>query len=484
MSVRLRLTLLYSAILALTLIASAALLYTAFSRVSLRVYEDALVDETRLILNSAEFSVDEVILPPGRFAAPETFVQTRTPSGDIIDRTRNLDEFVLPLSADGLIRVQAGEHLITETSTDTGPLLIYTRGVLSEGDLIAIIQVARTLAEHEQALDTLRQTMVIGMTAVTIGAFGIGWFLAGTVLRPINRIAQTARDIGRSRDFNRRVHYIGPPDELGNLATTFNAMLEELQEAFSQEERALRAQRRFAADASHELRTPLTTIRGNIELLLRTPPISESDRTEVVTDIMAESERLIRLINGLLVLERTDAEWPDNTEIIDVRPVIEEVTRQAQRIAPERVITTDGVEDVSISGNRDALKQVLLILIDNALKYSPPEGAIEVSAAHERNRVRIRVRDSGPGIDPAFLPHIFERFYRGESVRSGEGTGLGLAIARALVESQRGEIAVESQLGRGAVFIVSLPHQPETDSDRFVTVPGLDVRDRLRVEGA
>ncbi|HUG14119.1 MAG TPA: HAMP domain-containing sensor histidine kinase [Thermomicrobiales bacterium] len=457
MSVRLRLTLLYSAILALTLLASAVLLYATFARLSLGVYEDALIDETRLIINSEGFSIDEVVLPTGRFAAPETFVQTRAPNGDIISRTRNLDEFLLPLSADGLRRAQAGENIVSRMSTDAGRLLVYTRGILIEGDLIAIIQVARSLADHDQALNTLRETLVIGMSAVTIGAFGVGWLLAGTVLRPINRIAQTARDIGTSRDFSRRVHYIGPPDELGNLTTTFNAMLGELQEAFSQEERALRAQRRFAADASHELRTPLTTIRGNIELLLREPPISESDRVEVITDIMAESERLIRLINGLLVLERTDAEWPVASEFIEVRPVIDEVSRQAQRIDPERIIAIDGVEDVVISGNRDALKQVLLILIDNALKYSPPEASIEVSASRERNRVRIRVRDSGPGIDPAFMPHIFERFYRGESVRSGEGTGLGLAIARALVEAQRGEIAVESQLGRGAVFIVSLP---------------------------
>lgn len=458
MSVRLRLTLLYSAILALTLIISAVVLYATFSRLSLAVYEDALIDETRLIINSAEFSVDEVVLPPGRFAAPETFVQTRTPSGDIIDRTRNLNEFLLPLSEEGLLTIQRGEDMITETSTEAGRLLIYTRGILVDGDLVAIIQVARSLADHDQALATLRETLVIGISAVTLGAFGIGWLLAGTVLRPINRIAQTARDIGMSRDFSRRVHYTGPPDELGNLATTFNTMLGELQEAFSQEERALRAQRRFAADASHELRTPLTTIRGNIELLLHEPPISEADRLEVITDIMAESERLIRLINGLLVLERTDAEWPGTTEVIEVRPVIDEVVRQAQRIDPERAITIDGVEDVSISGNRDSLKQVLLILLDNALKYSPPDGPIEVSATHERSRVRIRVRDSGPGIDPSFLPHIFERFHRGESVRSGDGAGLGLAIARALVEAQRGEIAVESQLGRGAVFIVSLPH--------------------------
>jgi two-component system OmpR family sensor kinase len=457
MSIRLRLTLLYSAILALTLIVSGALLYATVSRLSLGVYEEALVDETKLILSSPEFTPHEVLLPRGRFAAPETFVQTRNPDGDIVGTTRNLDTFILPLTATQLTRVRAGEDVFDTVPADTGRLLVYSRVVTSQGDVIGIIQVARSLADHDQSLETLRETLMLGISGVTLLAFGAGWVLAGTVLRPINRLAQTAHDIGLERDFSRRVLYDGPPDEMGHLATTFNAMLGELQEAFSQAERALQAQRRFAADASHELRTPLTTIRGNIELLLREPPIAEDDRVAVVTDIMAETERLIRLINGLLVLERTDAEWPVTSEPVAVKPVIEEVVRQAQRIDPERPIVAEAIEDATITGDRDAFKQVLLILLDNAVKYSSPGTPIEMSVEQARNRVRVRVRDSGPGIDPSRLPHIFERFYRGESSRSGEGAGLGLAIARALVEAQRGEIAVESQPGRGSIFIVSLP---------------------------
>jgi two-component system, OmpR family, sensor kinase len=458
MSIRLRLTLLYSAILALTLILSGALLYATVSRLSLGVYEEALIDETRLILTSRDFSIDDVVLPRGRFAAPETFVQTRSPTGEVIGQTRNLTDFALPLSEDDLEEIHAGEELIDTAPTEAGRLLIYTQAITDQGDLIGIIQVGRSLADHDQSMETLRETLMFGISAVTLIAFGIGWILSGTVLRPISRITQTARDIGIERNFSHRVHYTGPPDELGHLATTVNMMLGELQEAFSQAERALQAQRRFAADASHELRTPLTTIRGNIELLLHEPPISEEDRVAVVTDIMAESERLIRLINGLLVLERTDAEWPVALAPVAVKPVVDEVIRQAQRIDPERPIVVDGIEDVTITGDRDAFKQVLLILLDNAVKYSPSQGEIEISAALSSNRVRVRVRDSGPGIDPARLPHIFERFYRGESSRSGEGVGLGLAIARALVEAQRGEIAVESQPGRGSIFVVSLPH--------------------------
>jgi two-component system, OmpR family, sensor kinase len=457
MSIRLRLTVLYSTILALTLILSGALLYATVSRLSMGIFEDALIDETRLILSSPEFVPQAVLLPRGRFASPEYFVQTRNPDGDIVGTTSNLDAFTLPLTDAQLTRVRAGDEVFSLVPTESGRLLVYTRPVTSQGDIIGIIQVARSLVTHDQSLETLREALMLGIGAVTLATFGIGWILAGTVLRPINRIAQTARDIGNARDFSRRVLYVGPADEMGRLATTFNTMLGELQEAFSQAERALQAQRRFAADASHELRTPLTTIRGNIELLLREPPISEDDRIAVVTDIMAETERLIRLINGLLVLERTDAEWPVTAEPVAVKSVIEEVVRQAQRIDPERPIIAHDIEDATINGDRDAFKQVMLILIDNAVKYSPPGAEIEISASQARNRVRVRVRDSGPGIDPSRLPHIFERFYRGESSRSGEGAGLGLAIARALVEAQRGEIAVESHPGRGSIFIVSLP---------------------------
>jgi signal transduction histidine kinase len=282
--------------------------------------------------------------------------------------------------------------------------------------------------------------------------------LAGTALRPIERITHTAQTIGAEHDFSRRVQHIGPTDEVGQLAITFNAMLAELETAYRQLEQALDSQRRFVADASHELRTPLTTVRGNIELLRREPPIDPRERAEVISDTNDEVERLIRLVNQLLVLARADAGQTLEREPLSVKPLLEDICRQAKLLTSRStVLCNPPGEDVVVLGDRDALKQVLLILLDNALVHTSPETTVELTAAQEDDRVAISVRDTGPGIPPDVRQHIFERFYRGEVSRSGVSTGLGLAIAKELIEAQGGAISVESRLGQGSVFTVTLP---------------------------
>ncbi len=460
MSIRLRLTLLFSAILALTLFVSGAILYIAVSRLTYNVREDALAEQAKTIIGASEFQIDRVRVPPGRVTTPRTFAQTRDPSGQIVDSTDNLADFEIPLSNEGLAAVQSGEDWTEASETEAGRVLVFNQPIRSNGEIIGIIQVARSIADHDDSLDTLRDAVIIGIGVVTLVAFGISWLLAGTALRPINRITETAQEIGQERDFSQRVEYTGPPDELGRLTTTMNVMLTELQAAFSHAERTLDAQRRFAADASHELRTPLTTIRGNLELLRRDPPISHEDHIEVVTDIIEECERLMRLVNDLMVLQRADAEWPLSSERVRIKPVIEEICRQARLIDTTRPIVCDGIGDVTIAGSRDALKQVVLILLDNAIKYTPAGERVVVSASTTLQWAHITVSDSGPGIDADMLPHIFERFYRGDLARQGTGVGLGLAIAKALVEAQRGRIEVDTQAGEGTSFTVSLPRAP------------------------
>ncbi len=218
------------------------------------------------------------------------------------------------------------------------------------------------------------------------------------------------------------------------------------------------------ADASHELRTPLTSIRGNLALLRRDPPISEADRAAVLADTEEESERMSRLVHDLLQLARADAGRPLATEPLEAGTLIDEVCRQVRAIAPVRHIECDTAGTLSVLGDRDALRQVLLILLDNGLKFTPPSAGIWVSASDTADTVTISVRDSGPGIDPAALPHIFERFYRGDAARSGTGTGLGLAIARQLVNAQGGAIDVASHLGEGSVFTVTLPRASQAST--------------------
>lgn len=459
MSIRLRLTLLYSAILALTLIGLSVVLYLTVSRVTFGALEDTLVDETQRLVGSKQFRLDQIDYHTKRFAAPETYIQTINLDGNVIDRTTNLGDFVLPISGDGLRACQGGQPSTEVVSTEDGSrLLVYSKPVRDQGEVAGVVQVARSLADYDQSLATLRSILITGTVVVTITAFGVGWVLAGAALRPIHRIIETAHTIGAERNFDRRVDYTGPPDEIGRLARTFNAMLTELRAAYRQAEQSLQAQHRLVADASHELRTPLTTIRGNLGLLQREPPIRDEDRDAVVADMVGETDRLIRLVNDLLLLARSEAGRPLRSERVPVKPLIEDVCRQAKLLGAERTIECDNVLDVAIVGDRDALKQVLLILLDNALKYTPAGGTITIGTAVAGAQIAISVRDTGPGISPETLPHIFERFYRSDTSRTGTGAGLGLAIAKELVEAQRGEIAVDSDSGHGSVFTVKLPH--------------------------
>jgi signal transduction histidine kinase len=466
MSIRLRLTLLYTAILAVALAGLGLALYLTVSQVTLGAIEDALADEAKRLASSREFDVAHIGYQAKKFAAPETYIQTVRLDGTLADRTPNLGSFVLPLSHVGLQACGGGQSWTEIVPAEDGRLIVHSRPVAPYGQPVAgIVQVARSLAEHDQSLVTLRNILFAGGAVVTIAAFGVAWVMSGAALRPIHRITETAQAIGLERDFDRRVDYAGPPDEIGRLATTFNAMLTELQSAYRQAEGALQAQRRMVADASHELRTPLTTIRGNLALLRRDPPIDPADREAVIGDMIDETNRLIRLVNDLLVLARADAGRPLQPEPLPLKPFVEDICRQAKLLGPGRLIECDNQVDAVAIADRDALKQVLLILLDNALKFTPPGGTIVISTSISGGRAAIGVCDTGPGIAPDALPHIFERFYRSDSSRTGAGAGLGLAIAKDLIEAQDGAIHVESRQGQGSVFTVTLPGADDSADD-------------------
>ncbi|MCW5880233.1 MAG: HAMP domain-containing histidine kinase [Anaerolineae bacterium] len=468
MSVRLRLTLLYTAILALTLVVFSVALYAIVSRLTLFSIQSELVDDANRVVQgfSAQSGREgpggrdnnrRPSFPPFRIAGPDTFVQILNPDGEINTHAPGLGDLALPINPGALTAAQAGRATAERVDVEGQPLLMYTAPIVAQGRVTQIVQVARSVALQEQALGILRRILLAGTTLATVVAFGVGWLLAGEALRPIDRITQTAKAIGAERDFNRRVEYIGPNDELGRLATTFNTMLSELQAGYRQTEEALHAQRRFVADASHELRTPLTSIRGNLALLQREPPIEPTDRHAVISDMVDETDRLTRLIQSLLTLARADAGQTLRAEDVLVRPVIEDVARQAQSLGPRHSISIDAAPDVAVHADRDMLKQVLLILVDNAVKFTPPGGAVHIAVHAGGGLVHIAVADTGVGIPPAALPHVFTRFYRVDTARSGDSAGLGLSIAQDLVEVYHGRISVASEPGKGSVFTVSLP---------------------------
>jgi signal transduction histidine kinase len=201
----------------------------------------------------------------------------------------------------------------------------------------------------------------------------------------------------------------------------------------------------------------LTTLRGNIGLLRRDPPISNEDRDDVLEDMVDETERLMRLTNDLLMLARADAKRPLKKETVSISPLLVDTTDQMKFLAPDRIVVCKQCPDVAVHGDKDALRQILLILLDNAIKHTPPDTTITLSSELIDGQVNISVQDDGPGIEPERLPHIFDRFYRGDDARTEGGTGLGLSIAKELTEAQNGTIAVKSKVGQGSVFTVTFP---------------------------
>jgi signal transduction histidine kinase len=378
-----------------------------------------------------------------------------TIDGSPLDLALNDQDIDLPLSNRALDRLAGGQSSTEIVPAGEERWLVYSQPIEIDGEVVGIAQAARPLADRDRSLQGLGTALILGSLLATVAAFGVGWALAGVTLRPIHRITQTALEIGQTRDLGSRVEYEGPNDELGRLAKTFNGMLSHLQDAYQQVTHALQVQRDFVADVSHELRTPLTTIRGNLALLNHDPPLPEAEREDVLEDLTGESERLIRLVGDLLTLARADAGRKLKTEPVDLQPLVEDVCRQARVLEPGRQIDDQGLNGAVALTDRDALKQVLLTLLDNAIKHGQDPVRVTIDGATDQ--VAISVRDNGPGISPEQCERIFDRFYRGDESRSAPGFGLGLSIARALVEAQQGTLTVESQQGAGSTFTVRLP---------------------------
>ena len=480
MTIRLKLTLVYSLILTLVVVLFSIALYTLQGRAAFSIVERSLTAIHKRTVDPGHPSQDgdqrsRPPLPPDRFNQP--LVQLRDVENNVLQKSDSLGDASLPLSDAGFASVLQGEAWLERAFVEEAWFLIRsqldrpaepealgtdTTGAdssetdSSEADS-TIVQVALPVSNQIEYLEWLRTFLIFGDFIVILAALGIGWFVAGLTLRPIHRITQAAKLVGMERDFNRRVPHPGPNDEIGQLATTFNGMLTQLQEAYMQITEVLQVQRRFVADASHELRTPLTTIRGNLELLKDQQALDDEVRADIFSDTISETERLMRLVNDLLTLARSDTQQPIQAEQVAVRPLLDDVCRQAQLLDAEHTVICQTDVEAVVEGNSDALKQMLLILLDNAFKHTPPETTVIVSTTLYDEHVEICVQDDGPGIDAGNLPYIFERFYRGDTVRTGEGAGLGLSIVKELVEAQNGTISVQSILGSGSVFTLSLP---------------------------
>lgn len=352
------------------------------------------------------------------FAAPDVFLQVVDARGAPVAGSGNLGGRVLPLDD----RMRAGR--IIEQRVGGRPLFLTAAPL--PGDTYIIV--ARSPITIYGALRQLRRLLYGVVGGALLLAAVVGWIIARAALRPVERVAAAAEAVTRGRDLGQRVVYTGPPDELGRLVGTFNAMLSELEGAYRQQSESNQRLRQFLADYAHELRTPLTLITSNLDLLARVGPHDPEFAAQALADIRGEAGRMARLITQLQILGRADAGAQITRKPLLLSEVVGDVCRQALTLAEGihfSSTATDAIGGAVVEGHPDYLKQLLLILVDNACKYTRPPGEVRVEAAVEDGHVRLSVSDTGTGIEPEDLPRIFDRFYRGKN--AGGVTEIGRA---------------------------------------------------------
>jgi len=388
---------------------------------------------------------------PDPSAAPSHVPLVRDAFMQVVDRSGTVvttfDKRPLPVTAE-VLAVARGERTAAFFDADVGntPVRIYVTAT-DQG----AIEIGRSLAEVEGALRRLVWTLTGISAAAIVLAAALGRLVAAVAAAPVRRVAEAADGVARTKELS---HHIAVPggDDLGRLAVSFNTMLDALSESLAR-------QRQLVADASHELRTPLATVRTNVELLARVDELEPEEKALLIDDTVAQLAELTRLVADLVELARGDGEEEPFT-LIDLAEVTRQVVEVAGRNHPSIALRLDGAPAL-IRGAPERVRRAVSNLIDNAAKWSPPGARIEI-AVHDGT---VTVRDHGPGIDPADLPHIFDRFYRSPAARGMPGSGLGLAIVKQVADSHRGTVTTAAAAGGGARFTLRFPTADTNGSD-------------------
>jgi heavy metal sensor kinase len=459
MPIRWRLTLWFALILSVILVLSGIVLHILLGRYLNNQVDDNLKVFSAQVhgtLNPQEIPVpsdSEVIhsrLPSiNEFVSPGIYIQLTDADGNAVVKSGNLGEQELPvdpaLISDGL----AGKTVIGTVSAGEGSRVRIMVSPLYLKEQTLVLEVAQSLNHIDTTMGQVRWALLASILVALVLATALGGVIVRGALTPVSQITRTAREIEAGADLKRRVGYQGPVDEIGKLATTFDSMIGHL-------ERAFQSQRNFIDDASHELRGPLTVIRGNLDLLKR--KLLEAERRESLKAVERETVRMTGIVNDLLLLAEVESGGPVKREDVPLKAILAEEMERAKSTAGERKVVIDRQEDLVVKGDAQRLKHVLANLVDNAIKYTPPNGTVTLSLFREDNVARLDVADNGIGIAAEHLPHIFDRFYRVDKARSraSGGTGLGLAIVKGIVEQHEGKITVTSQPDKGTTFTVRL----------------------------
>ena len=456
-TLRWRLTFWYGGMAAVILIILASVLYLSVGASLLAIQREDVVDtaaSASQILEetgSPKSAVGDIrqkdvrtVWAIGEVRRPDVQVVIRGPNGNVRAATSDVEDppEVAPSDAVYPEVRQDGRYLATTFESEELP------GVTGE--------VYTVLPAWDPLLQRLLLIEVVAVAGALALMVGFGPKLAGRALKPLKSVSAVAGELRQGR-LGSRVNLPelkSRRDEVGEVAGSFDAMAESLERLFGAERESKETFRRFVADASHELRTPLTSVLGYLDVLDESGDKDPTIRRRALRAMREESGRMARLVEDLLVLARLDAQRGVPAKPVDLVALAHEVIgnypgRRIELAAPNPV--------APVLAEREALRRVVSNLLSNAVKHTPPEKKILVSVDREGQEAVLRVADEGTGIAEDALPHVFERFYRAESSRTGEGSGLGLSIAQETIEALEGRIEVESVPGEGSTFTVRLP---------------------------
>ncbi|MCH8156747.1 MAG: heavy metal sensor histidine kinase [Nitrospinae bacterium] len=462
-SIRSKLTAWYVLLLAIVLVLFSVFLFYFLSKRLYESVDNSLTVSARVVAQSTQIKFNKTPFPGldlffeqfMGFGSMNKFYRIYDGSGNIGSLSKNIDASQFPLTQSAYTRALDGETSYeTFTVSDDHPIRVITMPLLRNGKLANLVQVGTSLTA---VMDTLKNLQIFLWTSVPLVlalTTLVGHFLARRSLKPVSKITQTAREIGSGADLSKRIPVPEVKDEIGQLALTFNSMMDRLESSFAQ-------MRQFSSDASHELRTPLTVLKGQSELILSKERKPE-EYQDVISSNLEEIQYMSKVLEDLFLLSRSD----ENQIVLECKPVelgliVEEVCKHAEIMASAKdiKIVIAYLESAQIYGDPVRLRQMIWNVVQNGIKYTQPGGEVKVSVQEQDDLAFLSVQDNGIGISEEELPLIFNRFYRVDKARSREegGSGLGLSICKFIVEAHKGSIDVESKLGEGTKFKISLP---------------------------
>lgn len=452
MSLRLRLTLIYTGLLSGVVLLLSIVVYSMVSVIMINQVDDDLQHMGDHIIEAMRAdSLGEITISPGTLNISNlAYYQVWSENGQILFSSDNAAGFTTAMDPEG---IEQPEPVFSEVEIQETPFRVLTIPLEVESSITGWLQIGLTLTEIHYTQRLLQIVFGISGIFAIIVAGIVGWLVTARALDPLVTMAQVATKITSTDDLSQRIPIsAGREDEIGELVLNFNQTLVRLERLFN-------AQRRFLADVSHELRTPLTVIKGNVGLMRMMHEFDD----ESLTSIESEVDRLTRLVGDLLLMAQAETgRLPLMFEQVELDEIVFEVFEQMKVLSAGRhQIQIENIEPTLVSGDRDRLKQVFLNLGSNAIKFTPEGGKISFNLAVNDGWVQVDVRDYGPGIPKDELRYMFERFYRGDKSRTrsreNTGFGLGLPIAYWIIRNHGGRIDVESEIEEGTVFTVWLP---------------------------